>query len=122
MNKAVRYISLFLIASTATGYLVILGWISNTFAREPAKRAVAIALMNATAQIGNIIGSYAWPLNWGPTYRYSYIICIAALVVSTSMFGGMYLYLKHLNEQIEKNEPDAKGVNEIREISFKYLV
>jgi hypothetical protein len=38
------------------------------------------------------------------------------------MFGGMYLYLKHLNEQIEKNERDAKGVNEIREISFKYLV
>jgi hypothetical protein len=44
-------------ASTITGYLVILGWINNTFAREPAKRAVAVALMNATAQIGNIVGS-----------------------------------------------------------------
>jgi MFS family permease len=122
MNKAVRYISLFLMASTITGYLVILGWINNTFAREPAKRAVAVALMNATAQIGNIVGSYAWPSNWGPTYRYSCIIYIAALVVSTSMFGGMYLYLKHLNEQIEKNERNEKDVNEIREISFKYLV
>jgi uncharacterized protein YneF (UPF0154 family) len=122
MNKTVRYISLFLMASTITGYLVILGWINNTFAREPAKRAVAVALMNATAQIGNIVGSYAWPSNWGPIYRYSCIIYIAALVVSTSMFGGMYLYLNHLNEQIEKNERNEKDVNEIREISFKYLV
>ncbi|KAG1868263.1 major facilitator superfamily domain-containing protein [Suillus subalutaceus] len=122
MNKAARYISLFLVAQTVTGYLVVLGWINNTFAREPAKRAVAIALVNAMGQIGNVIGSYAWPTNWGPTYRYSYAICIAALGVSTGMLGGMYLYLKHLNEQIERKERDVKDITEIREISFKYLV
>ncbi|KAG1886138.1 MFS general substrate transporter [Suillus subluteus] len=99
MNKVARYISLFLMAQILIGYLMVLVWISNTFAREPAKRAVAIALMNAVAQIGTIVGSYAWPLNWGPTYRYSYAICIAALGVSTGMFGGMYVYLKRLNEQ-----------------------
>ncbi|KAG2044649.1 sugar transporter [Suillus americanus] len=122
MNKAARYISLFLMAQIFIGYMTLLVWISNTFAREPAKRAVAIAMMNAVGHIGTIVGSYAWPLKWGPTYRYSYIICIAALGVSTGMFGGMYLYLKRLNEQIERNERDAKDVNEIREISFKYLV
>lgn len=122
MNKAARYIALFLMAQTVTGYLVLLGWINNTFAREPAKRAVAIALMNSMGQTGNVIGSYAWPLNWGPTYRYSYIISIAALGVSTGMFGGMYLYLKHLNVQIERNERDVKHITEIQEISFKYLV
>ncbi|KAG2035626.1 major facilitator superfamily domain-containing protein [Suillus americanus] len=106
MNKVARYISLFLMAQILTGNMVLLGWISNTFAREPAKRAIAIALMNALGQIGGIIGSYVWPSKWGPTYRYSYIICIAAIGVSTGMFGGMYLYLKHLNEQIERNERD----------------
>ncbi|KAG1868308.1 major facilitator superfamily domain-containing protein [Suillus subalutaceus] len=122
MNKATRYISLFLMAQTLTGYMLLLGWISNIFAREPAKRAIAIALMNALGQTGGIIGSYVWPLKWGPTYRYSYVICIAALGVSTGMFGGMYLYLKHLNERIERNERNAKDVNEIQEISFKYMV
>jgi len=44
-------------AQVLAGYLVLLGWINNTFAREPAKRAVAIALMNSLGQTGNVIGS-----------------------------------------------------------------
>ncbi|KAG2155721.1 major facilitator superfamily domain-containing protein [Suillus clintonianus] len=112
MNKAVRYISLFLMTPILSGYLVLWGWINNTFAREPAKRAVVIALINAVGQIGN-----------GPTYRYSYAISIAAIGVSTAMFGGMHLYLKHLNEQIERNERDAKDIKELRDpIGFRYLV
>jgi MFS family permease len=122
MNKAARYISLFLMAQITAGSPVVFAWTNDIFAREPAKRAVAIAVMNTTGQIGNVIGSYAWPSNWGPTYRYSYIICIAVLGVSTGMLGGMYLYLKHLNKQIERNERDVKDVNELREIGFKYMV
>ncbi|KAG1848388.1 major facilitator superfamily domain-containing protein [Suillus tomentosus] len=123
MDKAARYISLFLMAQVISGYLLLFGWISNTFSREPAKRAIAIALMNALGQTGSVIGAYIWPSSWGPTYRYSYAICIAALGVSTGMFGGMYLYLKHLNEQIERNEQDANDINELRDpIGFRYLV
>jgi Major Facilitator Superfamily len=47
----------FLMTQVVGGYLVLVGWISNTFAREPAKRAVAIALMNTLGQTGNVIGS-----------------------------------------------------------------
>ncbi|KAG2082739.1 major facilitator superfamily domain-containing protein [Suillus discolor] len=123
MDKAARYISLFLMTQVIGGYLLLFGWISNTFAREPAKRAVAIALMNALGQIGGIIGAYVWPSSWGPTYRYSYAICIVALGVSTGMLGGMYLYLKQLNEQIERNEQDVHDINELRDpIGFRYLV
>ncbi|KAG2075986.1 MFS general substrate transporter [Suillus decipiens] len=123
MNKAARYISLFLMAQLIAGYLVLWGWVNNTFAREPAKRAVAIALMNGMGQIGNIVGSYAWPSNWGPTYRYSYAVSIGAIGISTVMFGGMHFYLKHLNEQIEKSELDAKDIKELRSpMGFRYLV
>ncbi|KAG1879312.1 MFS general substrate transporter [Suillus tomentosus] len=122
MNKAARYISLFLMAQLIAGYLVLWGWVNNTFAREPAKRAVAIALINTIGQIGNIVGPYAWPSKWGPTYRYSYAVSIAAIGVSTTMFGGMHLYLKHLNEQIERNE-NVKGIEELRgPVGFRYLV
>jgi len=37
--------------------MVLWGWINNTFAGEPAKRAVAVAVINGLANIGNIIGS-----------------------------------------------------------------
>ncbi|KAG0697635.1 major facilitator superfamily domain-containing protein [Suillus ampliporus] len=123
MNTAVRYISLFLMAQIIAGYMVLWGWISSTFDREPAKRVVAIALINGLGQLGSIAGSYLWPSNWGPTYHYSYAICLAGIVVSTAMFGVMHLYLKHQNELIERNERDAKDVKELRDpVGFRYLV
>ncbi|KAG0693092.1 major facilitator superfamily domain-containing protein [Suillus ampliporus] len=123
MNTAVRYISLFLMAQIIAGYMVLWGWISNTFDREPAKRAVAIALINGLGQLGSVAGSYVWPSNWGPTYRYSYAICVAAVAVATGMFGVMHLYLKHENERIERNERDAKDVKELQDpIGFRYLI
>ncbi|KAG0708666.1 major facilitator superfamily domain-containing protein [Suillus ampliporus] len=120
MNTAARYFSLFLMAQIAAGSMVIWGWISNTFAREPAKRAAALAIISGLSQTGNIIGSFVWPPNWGPTYRYSFAVCLAALGVSTAMFGVMHLYLKHLNKQIERNEQDAKEIQD--PIGFRYLV
>ncbi|KAG0708676.1 major facilitator superfamily domain-containing protein [Suillus ampliporus] len=123
MNTAARYFSLFLMAQISAGTIVIWGWISNTFAREPAKRAAALAVIGGLSQIGNIVGSFVWPRNWGPTYRYSFFVCFAALGVSTAMFGAMHLYLKHLNKQFEKNEQDAKDIKDIQDpIGFRYLV
>ncbi|KAG0698810.1 major facilitator superfamily domain-containing protein [Suillus ampliporus] len=122
-NTVARYISLFLMAQVTAGSMVLWGWINNTFTREPAKRAVAIALINGLSQTGNIIGSFVWPSKWGPTYRYSYGICFVALGVSMAMFGVIHLYLKYLNKQIEKNERDAKDVDELLvPIGFRYLV
>ncbi|KAG1746417.1 major facilitator superfamily domain-containing protein [Suillus lakei] len=122
MNTAARYFSMFLMAQIAGGQMVLWGWINNTFSREPAKRAVAIAMINGLSQTGNIIGSYVWPPRWGPTYRYSYAVCFTALGVSTAMFGMMHLYLKRLNERMEKNERDAKDINGLRDVGFRYLV
>ncbi|KAG1878771.1 major facilitator superfamily domain-containing protein [Suillus subluteus] len=123
MNMIARYVSLFLMAQIAAGQIVLWAWVNNTFAREPAKRAVAIAMISGMSAIGNIVGSYMWPLNWGPTYRYSYAISFAALGVSTAMLGVMHLHLKRLNEQIERNEQNAKDINDLQDpVGFRYLV
>ncbi|KAG2153236.1 major facilitator superfamily domain-containing protein [Suillus clintonianus] len=123
MNTAARYTSIFLMAQISAAYMVIWGWINNIFAREPAKRAVAIALINGLSQTGNIIGAYVWPPNWGPTYRYSYAVCLSALGVSTSMFGVMYWYLRRVNEQIERKERNAQDISDLRgPVGFRYLV
>ncbi|TKX20409.1 MFS transporter-like protein 133 [Elsinoe australis] len=103
LNVAGRYIALFLQASSYAGFIVFYSWISSSFPRPPAKRAVAIALINAFSQLGNIAGSYVWGLK-ASGYRKSYGIV-------TSMFGitivGCFIFrmvLNNLNKKLEQGE------------------
>lgn len=103
LNVAARYVALFLQASAYAGFIVFYSWISSSFPRPPAKRAVAIALVNAFSQLGNIAGSYVWNLPENG-YRKSYGIV-------TSMFGvtilGIWVFrmiLVNLNKKIEQGE------------------
>uniref|UniRef100_A0A0D2XNX3 Major facilitator superfamily (MFS) profile domain-containing protein n=1 Tax=Fusarium oxysporum (strain Fo5176) TaxID=660025 RepID=A0A0D2XNX3_FUSOF len=56
-NVAARYLALFLQAASYAGFIVFYSWISSSFPRPPAKRAVAIAMINAFSQLGNVAGS-----------------------------------------------------------------
>lgn len=93
-------------------FIVFYSWISSSFPRPPAKRAVAIAFINAFSQLGNIAGSYVWDLEENG-YRKSYGIV-------TSMFGitivGCLIFrmvLSNLNKKLEEQQhiwdtqPDA---------------
>ena len=44
-------------AQSYAGFVVHYTWVSNSFPRPPSKRAVAVALVNAFSQLGNIAGS-----------------------------------------------------------------
>ncbi|KDN35367.1 hypothetical protein RSAG8_11641, partial [Rhizoctonia solani AG-8 WAC10335] len=104
MNIAARYISLFLMAQAYAGLIVLLSWVSNSIPRPPAKRAVALAFVNAFSQLGNVAGSYVWPKNWGPTYRKSYIICIACFGLAIVMAFFLRQHLVHLNKRLNRGE------------------
>jgi hypothetical protein len=54
LNTAARYVALFLQASSYAGFIVFYSWISSSFPRPPAKRAVAIAMINAFSQASHI--------------------------------------------------------------------
>lgn len=118
MNTAARYVSLFLMAQQYVGFIVLYTWTSNTFPRPPSKRAVAVAFVNAWSQIGNVAGSYTWSSSWGPTYRYSYAICIATTGLAIIMLYILKLHLLSLNRKFEKEE-EARGATEK---GFRYLV
>ncbi|KAL5508289.1 hypothetical protein ACEPAH_5908 [Sanghuangporus vaninii] len=118
MNIAVRYISLFLMAFTFSGYVVIMTWVSNSIPRPPAKRAVAVAFVSCFSQLGNIAGSYIFPSGWGPTYRKSYAICIATQTVAIVMFWVFSRHLRCLNEQSERSERE----NGVQKKGFRYLL
>ncbi|KAH0497684.1 hypothetical protein TgHK011_004973 [Trichoderma gracile] len=103
LNVAARYVALFLQASSYAGFIVFYSWISSSFPRPPAKRAVAIAMVNAFSQLGNVAGSYVWDLSENG-YRKSYGIVLA-------MFGvtivGNFLFkmiLTNLNKKLEAGE------------------
>ncbi|GBE79766.1 hypothetical protein SCP_0209670 [Sparassis crispa] len=117
MNTAARYVSLFLMAQSYAGFVVLYTWVSNSFPRPPSKRAVAVALVNAFSQLGNVAGSYVWPSNWGPTYRYSYAICISTCCTAIIMGYIFKLHLTELNKQLEREE-EEQG----KERGFRYLV
>ncbi|KAF8586689.1 MFS general substrate transporter [Ramaria rubella] len=116
MNTAARYIALFLEAQSYAGFVVLYAWLSNSLPRPPAKRAVALALINAWSQLGNVAGSYVWDSSWGPTYRNSYGICVATAGVTIIMCFVFRQHLIHLNKEIERKEK-ATG----RGITFRYL-
>jgi len=116
MNTAARYISLFLMAQSYAGFVVLYAWMSNTFPRPPSKRAVALALMNAFSQLGNIAGSYVWPSGWGPTYRNSYAICIACAGCASVMCLVFRFHLASLNKRLEKQEANVK------DRGFRYIL
>lgn len=50
--------SRFFMAQSYAGLICYMAWVSSVFAHPPAKRAVAIALINAVSQIGNVAGRY----------------------------------------------------------------
>ncbi|CAL1701093.1 unnamed protein product [Somion occarium] len=117
MNTAARYVSLFLMAQSYAGFVVMYAWISNTFPRPPSKRAVALALVNAFSQLGNVAGSYVWPTPWGPTYRNSYAICIATSGCAIVMCYVLKLHLHAVNRRLDKEEQE-RGMTEK---GFRYL-
>ncbi|KAF9482432.1 MFS general substrate transporter [Pholiota conissans] len=100
MNTAGRYIALFLMAQSYGGFVVMYAWMSNSFPRPPSKRAVALALMNAFSQLGNVAGSYVWPSGWGPTYRNAYGICIATSGTAIVMCWVFRRHLQELNKRL----------------------
>jgi MFS family permease len=106
LNTAGRYVALFLQASSYAGFIVFYSWISSSFPRPPAKRAVAIALVNAFSQLGNVAGSYVWDLK-ANGYRKSYGIVTAMFGVTIAGCVIMKMILVNLNKKLEAGEAEA---------------
>ncbi|WWD20838.1 hypothetical protein CI109_105315 [Kwoniella shandongensis] len=103
-NKAARYVALFLQAGSYAGYIIMYTWMSSSFPRPPAKRAVALAFMNALSQTGNIAGSYVWPNKFGPSYTKSYGIVLAMFGVTILLNLLFRQILVSANRRLDEGE------------------
>ncbi|KXN83679.1 hypothetical protein AN958_00820, partial [Leucoagaricus sp. SymC.cos] len=75
----------FFMAQSSISNVVLYAWTSSTVGDPPAKRAVALALMNAIAQSANIVESHLWLKAWGLTCKKSFSICTMAFVAAVCM-------------------------------------
>jgi MFS family permease len=97
---AARYVALFLQASSYAGFIVFYSWISSSFPRPPAKRAVAIAMINAFSQLGNIAGSYVWNMS-DNGFRKSYGVVTAMFGVTIAGCFVFRIVLVRLNKRLD---------------------
>lgn len=95
------------VLTSSYSFIVFYSWISSSFPRPPAKRAVAIAMINAFSQLGNVAGSYVWDLK-DNGFRKSYGIVTAMFGVTILGCFVFKLVLVRMNKQLEEAErPEA---------------
>ncbi|EPQ55025.1 MFS general substrate transporter [Gloeophyllum trabeum ATCC 11539] len=104
MSVGGRYVSLFLMASGYTGFALTLVWVSNAIPRPPAKRSIAMGIVNGFGNIGNLIGSFVWKAEWSPEYHQSMIIGICSLALACSLAFVIRCILIRENRELAETE------------------
>ncbi|KAH7926979.1 MFS general substrate transporter [Leucogyrophana mollusca] len=126
-----RYFSLFLMTTGYCGFTLTLVWVSNAIPRPPAKRAVAMGLVNGFGNAGNLMGSYIWKANWSPEYHQSMIIALCALAFASFLSFVVRCMLVRDNKRMEREEveimqgPDRERIEEaakLEGISFEEAI
>ena len=122
-NLAARFFALFIEASSYAGYTCVLGWIAPSIPTPIYKKSIALALINAFSQLGNISASYVWPKKWGPKYWQSntissamFVACIVLVLLHRTMLKMENNELDRIKEEVLRGgsgETDGKEAVEV---------
>ncbi|KAL1642936.1 hypothetical protein SLS58_005178 [Diplodia intermedia] len=107
-----RYVAMMLMVSGVyTGYVVVLAWISNTIPRPPAKRAAALAFINAVSNSSSIWTSYLY-IN-PPGYVIAFSVDCAMLGLAAICATILRFILVRLNKKLDRGEHVEGAVNAV---------
>jgi MFS family permease len=117
-----RYIAMMLmIPGIYTGYVIGLGWISTSIPRPPAKRAAALALVNAFSNLCSVYMSFAYQSFQAPRYTAAMITNVCTALLSIFMAVVLRYMLIKDNKKLEQEEVEhdreEKGINK----GFRYI-
>jgi len=129
-TTAPRYLSMMLmVPGIYTGYVVALGWISNTMPRPPAKRAAALAAINAVSNTSSIFSAYMYPSSAGPRYILAMSLCSAFAFIAILASTALRFVLVKLNKKLDRGEHVEGAINageaipgEAAKRGFRFLV
>lgn len=129
-STAPRYVAMMLmVPGVYTGYVVALAWISNSMPRPPAKRAAALAFINAVSNTSSIYASYMYPQPKSgaqPNLTVPLSVDCATAALAIVMTVVMRVILGKLNKKLDRGERVEGAINaipgEVQERSFRFLV
>lgn len=103
LNIAARYVAMMLmVGSVYSAFVVELSWISNTMPRPPAKRAAALAFINAVSNCSSIYASYLYPKTAAPRYTVAMIVNCVMAVIAICAAVVLRFMLVRLNKKLDK--------------------
>ena len=114
---APRYVAMMLmVPGIYTGYVIVLAWISNTIPRPPAKRAAALAAINAVSNASSIYASYMY--SGAPRYIIAFSVNCATLFLAFLMVVLLRIILVRLNKKMDRGEQVEGAIGG----GFRFLV
>ncbi|KAI9701182.1 MAG: hypothetical protein M1836_001851 [Candelina mexicana] len=124
-----RYVAMMLmVPGVYTGYVVGLAWISNTIPRPPAKRAAALAAINAVSNTSSIYASYMYPPSDGPRYVLAMAVNCGTALIAVISATVLRVILRNLNRRLDAGKyvsgavGSREGVPGAAEKGFRFLL
>lgn len=100
---APRYVAMMLmVPGVYSGYVVALAWISNSLPRPPAKRAAALAFINAISNTSSIYASYMYSDSDAPRYVVAMSVNCAMCVMAIIAATVQRIILVRLNKKLDQ--------------------
>ncbi|KAF1947409.1 pantothenate transporter liz1 [Clathrospora elynae] len=128
-STAPRYVAMMLmVPGIYTGYVVALTWISNSLPRPPAKRAAALAFINAISNTSSIYASYMYPQpkTGQPNLTIPLSVDCATAALAIIMTVIMRIILGRLNRKLARGEHVEGAINTVPGVGaangFRFLV
>ncbi|KAI9721833.1 MAG: hypothetical protein M1812_002169 [Candelaria pacifica] len=126
---APRYLAMMLmVPGVYTGYVVGLAWISNTIPRPPAKRAAALAAINAVSNTSSIYASYMYPPSDGPRYVLAMAVNCGTALIAVIAATSLRIILGRLNKKLDAGQyvsgavASGEGVPGAAKKGFRFLL
>lgn len=123
LNIAARYVAIMLLpASFYASAIVTLSWITASLSQPTAKRASAIAFINALCNTPNVWCSYLY--NGAPRFTTAFIVNVAATGLAITFAFASRIYLRRQNARLDRGEDGGKHGPTARQIAsgFRYML
>ncbi|KAK5128829.1 hypothetical protein LTR85_000162 [Meristemomyces frigidus] len=128
-STAPRYVAMMLmVPGIYTSFVIVLAWISNTIPRPPAKRAAALAMINAVSNASSIYASYMY--SGAPRYITAFSVDCCTAVLAILMAALLRVLLVRENKKLDRGEhvegapsgAAVPGEGGVMRKGFRYLV
>ncbi|KAI1104507.1 MFS general substrate transporter [Jackrogersella minutella] len=102
-SLAPRYVAMMLmVPGVYCAFVVALAWISNTLPRPPAKRAAALAFINAVSNASSIYASYMYEDSMAPRYVVAMSVNCGTIFMAIVAAAVLRIMLVRLNKKLDQ--------------------